>query len=247
MKRIAALMMVKDEIDVIEANIHYLSNQYLDKIYVYDNGSTDGTREKLSYLSVIYNELVIKDDPIVGYYQSEKMNKWSNELFQKDIDVIIPIDADEIWYSKNPEYTLGEAIRRSDADIFVARAEDYVPTIFDDFTEKVFYKRIRHKKVHSDSFSSVAFNYSPEFYLEMGNHNVLNHPGERAYDVIGIKHYQYRSFSQFCKKVRNGKTAYDATNLPDYMGSHWRRLGAMSAEELKTYWNQYCSLETIET
>lgn len=247
MKNVAALMMVKNEVDIIESAIHYLGTQELDAIYVYDNLSQDGTREKLDSLSEFYEELVVQDDHERGYYQADKMNKWANELFQnEEVDVIIPIDADEIWYSKNPEKTLGQTIRMSDADIFVALSEDYIPTIFDDFSESDFRKRMKHKKVHSDSFSAVAFNYSPEFWLEMGNHNVLNHPGERAYDLIGIKHYQYRSFDQFVKKVRNGKTAYDATNLPDYMGSHWRRLGSMSIEELKDYWRQYCSVETVE-
>lgn len=248
MKKVAALMMVKDEIDIIESAIHYLCTQELDLICVYNNNSTDGTREKLVSLSDFYDELVVYDDPITGYYQSDKMNAWANELFlEEEMDVVIPIDADEIWYSKDPQKTLGEAIRASDADIFVAHSEDYIPTIFDDFNEPNFIKRMKHKKFHSNSFSAVAFNYSPGFHLEMGNHNVLNHPGKRDNDLIGIRHYQYRSFEQFVKKVKNGKKAYEATNLPDFMGSHWRKLGAMNDEELKLYWVNYCSVQTVES
>jgi hypothetical protein len=237
---VGALMMVKDEIDIIEHNINYLSTQELDLICVYDNNSTDGTGEKLSWLSDIHDELLVLNDSVVGYYQADKMNKWANEIFQDDIDVVIPIDADEIWYSKNPNCTLGGAIRATDADIFVARSMDYIPTLLDNFGEPNFIKRMKYRKKDSNSFNAVAFNYSPEFWLEMGNHNVLNHPGDRVSDVIGIRHYQYRSFDQFRKKVSNGKKAYDATNLPEYMGSHWRKLGAMTNDELREYWFDYC-------
>lgn len=247
MKKVVALMMVKDEIDIIEQNIHYLLTQNLDFVCVYDNGSTDGTRQKLDDLAYFYEEeLLVFDDPEIGYYQSTKMNNWVNELFQDDVDVVIPIDADEIWYSKDPNYTLGEIIRNTDADIFVADSVDYIPTVFDNFNEKNFIQRMRHRKANSNSFSAVAFNYSPGFHLEMGNHDVHNHPGKRVYDKIGIRHYQYRTFDQFVKKVRNGKKAYDVTTLPDFMGSHWRKLGALNDSELKKYWVDYCSVETVE-
>lgn len=242
---IAALMMVKDEIDVIEHNIHYLCTQELDAIYVYDNGSTDGTVEKLCQLSEFYDQLLVQYDPVVGYYQADKMNKWANEILQDEADFVIPIDADEIWYSKDPNYTLGGIIRKTNADIFVAKSTDYIPTLLDDFGESNFIKRMSHRKENSNSFNAVAFNYSPEFWLEMGNHNVLNHPGERVSDVIGIRHYQYRTFNQFKKKVTNGKAAYDATDLPEYMGSHWRRLGSLNEHEMLNYWIEYCDVPVV--
>lgn len=246
MKRVAALMMVKNEIDVIESNINYLLTQDIDDIYVFDNLSTDGTTEKLYTLS-FYDKVTVKTDPEVAYYQADKMNSWANDIFQEDIDVIIPIDADEIWYSKESNYTLGEVIKNTDADVFVASSEDYIPTIFDNSFEPNFIKRIKHKKVNSDSFNGVAFSNSSNFWLDMGNHDVLNHPGKRVFDKIGIRHYQYRSFDQFVNKVRNGKKAYDQTNFPDYMGSHWRKLGSMSDIDLKKYWIDYCGVETVES
>lgn len=196
---VGVLMAVKDEIDIIEHNINYLSTQDLDLICVYDNNSTDGTREKLNWLSDIHDELLVLNDSSVGYCEADKISKWISEIFQEDIDVVIPIAADEIWYSKNPNCTLGGAIRATDADIFVAESNDFVPSILDDFGEPNFIKRMTHRKDITNSFNNMAFNYSPEFWFDNESRNVLNHPGERAYDVLGIRRYQYRTYRQFQK------------------------------------------------
>lgn len=246
MKKVFALMMVKNEIDVIESNINYLITQDIDEIFIADNLSTDGTYEAIQRLRW-HNTMpiyLIRDEEI-GYYQSNKMNRWSRQCFQMGADYVIPIDADEIWYSLDNTKTLGEAIKNTDADIFVANSVDFIPTIYDDYNESNFIKRITHRKLNSDSFSAVAFNYYNNYELEMGNHDIKNHQGKRLANVIGIRHYQYRSYPQFVKKVRNGKAAYDNTNFPDFMGSHWRKLGAMNDNELKTYWDEFICQQSV--
>jgi hypothetical protein len=246
MKKIFVLMMVKNEIDIIENNIRYLQTQDIDYFYIADNMSTDGTRQVLSELQKEYENIHIIDDNIIGYYQSIKMNKWARDCFNDGADIVIPIDADEVWYSLNNEITLGNAIRASDAEIFVAKSTDYIPKDTDDMFEENFIKRIINKKSNSDSFSSVAFSCRENFGLEMGNHNVNNHDGKRVDDIIGIRHYQYRSYDQFVNKVKQGKEAYDHTHFPDYMGSHWRKLGSMTEDELRTYWGNYTMAPTEE-
>ena len=47
MTKIFAVMMVKDELDIIEHNIDYLETQDIDHIFVANNLSSDGTGEKL--------------------------------------------------------------------------------------------------------------------------------------------------------------------------------------------------------
>jgi glycosyltransferase involved in cell wall biosynthesis len=242
MKQIFVLMMVKNELDVIETNIRYLQTQNIDHFYIADNMSTDGTTQVLDQLQKEFKNIMLVNDNQIGYYQSDKMNKWARECFEMAADYVLPIDADEVWYSLDPNKTLGEVIQTTNADIFVAHSIDFVPTHNDDAQNENFIKRIDHKKSVSDSFSAVAFNYAENFYLEMGNHDIKNHPGRRCYDALGIRHYQYRSYEQFVKKVKNGKIAYDNTNFPDYMGSHWRKLGALSDSELKSYWQSYINI-----
>jgi hypothetical protein len=240
MTKIFAVMMVKDEIDIIGYNIEYLETQDIDHIFVANNLSSDGTGEKLIELSEKYDNITLYDDNEFAYYQPDKMNEWISRCYKLGADIIIPIDADEIWYSKVDGRTLGQVLKESDGDIFVADSIDFIPTK-NDLDDKNPIKSMCYRKKNSNSFAAVAFRKYPGAYLEIGNHDVLNHKGKRVFDLIGIRHYQYRSFDQFYKKVLNGKKVYDDTTYPDYMGSHWRTLGSQSEQELKQWWNDYIS------
>lgn len=242
MKKVFVVMMVKDEIDIIGYNIEYLQTQDIDHFYIANNLSTDGTRELLIELSEKYGNMTVIDDNEFAYYQSDKMNFWCNNCFKMGADIVIPIDADEIWYSKDTSKTLGKILKETEGDIFVANSIDYIPTPNDIVDDNPILSMVYRKK-NSDSFSAVAFKKYPGFYLEMGNHDVTNHNGNRVYDLIGIRHYQYRSFQQFSKKVTNGKKVYDNTTFPSFIGSHWRKLGSMSENEMISWWNNYTSQE----
>jgi len=243
MTKIFAVMMVKDEIDIIGYNIEYLQTQDIDHIFVANNLSSDGTEEKLIELSEKYDNITVYDDNEFAYYQPDKMNEWICRCYKLGADIIIPIDADEIWYSKIDGKTLGKVLKESDGDIFVADSMDFIPTE-NDLKDKNPIKSMCYRKQNSNSFAAVAFRKCPGAYLEIGNHDVINHKGKRIFDLIGIRHYQYRSFEQFYKKVLNGKKVYDNTTYPEYMGSHWRTLGSQSKEELNQWWNEYITQPT---
>jgi glycosyltransferase involved in cell wall biosynthesis len=240
MTKIFAVMMVKDEIDIIGYNIEYLQTQNIDHIFVANNLSTDGTKEKLLELSDKYKNMTVFDDNEFAYYQPDKMNEWISRCYKLGADIIVPIDADEIWYSKVGGKTLGQVLKESDGDIFLADSIDFIPTK-NDLDDENPIKSMCYRKQNSNSFAAVAFRKYPGSYLEIGNHDVLNHRGKRVSGLIGIRHYQYRSFDQFYKKVLNGKKVYDNTTYPNYMGSHWRTLGSQSEQELKQWWDDYVS------
>lgn len=242
MKKVFVVMMVKDEIDIIGYNIEYLQTQNIDHFYIANNLSTDGTKELLLELSEKYGNMTVIDDNEFAYYQSDKMNLWCNNCFKMGADIVVPIDADEIWYSKDKEKTLGNLLKETEGDIFVATSTDYIPTSHDVDIKNPILSMV-YKKKNSDSFPAVAFKKYPGYYLEMGNHDVSNHRGQRVYNLLGIRHYQYRSFKQFSKKVLNGKKVYDDTTFSPSIGSHWRRLGSMSQEEMISWWKNYTSQE----
>ena len=243
-KKVFAVMMVKNEEDIIGYNIDWIQSQDIDHIFVSNNMSTDNTKQILLDRSQKYGNMTIYFDNQFAYEQSTKMNRWINECYNMGADIIIPIDADEIWYSKDPTKTLGNVLREnSDGHkVFEATAIDFIPTENDKKVDNPF-GSMKYVKQNSDSFQSVAFTKYPQSSISMGNHSIEGHPGNSdiVKDLIGIKHYQYRNFEQFSRKMKNGKLVYDQTSMHPSIGNHWRTMGSWSKDQLLEWWNNYIS------
>lgn len=241
MKKVFAVMLVKNEQDIIKYNIEWLETQNIDHIFVANNLSSDNTRSILLDLKDKYSNITVFEDKQFAHEQGQKMNRWINECYDMGADIILPIDADEKWYSKVEGKTLGEVLKEFDGDyIFEAKAIDFIPTENDLKSDNPFESMIYTKK-DSDSFSSVGFTKKQGSRITEGNHKVLNHSGKVISHIIGIKHYQYRSFDQFSRKVKNGKNTIELSSQPSYIASHWRNLGSMNHEDLLKWWNNYIS------
>lgn len=232
---IFVVMMVKDELDILPYVLDHLIEEDVDEFYIADNNSTDGTREFLHDLAVSHKNITVIDDPVVGYYQQAKMNGWIRQAVDMGADIIIPVDADEIWYAEGT--TLGKALQGMAEDVAVAPVIDMVPQNTDNVTGNPILN-ITFRERDLEIFPCVAFKYHPDCSIAQGNHDV-SHPGSRNHSLIKIRHFQYRSYEQFCRKMRNGKAAYDATDLPGDFGIHWREGGALSDTQLFDRWTGY--------
>lgn len=228
-----AVAMVKDEIDIIEHSIKNLYDQGLTGIVINDNLSTDGTLELLTAMKETYPNFILGIDEEVGYYQSSKMTNLAKTAAEEyDADFIIPLDADEIWFSNSGKVC--DVIRLSGNDVYYAPVWHMVPS------KDIIVNPIVDMNIcirNPEPFPVVAFKWREGTVIKQGNHDVQM-PGEYNVNrnLLQVRHYQYRSFEQFCKKVRNGKIAYDATNLPQGDGAHWRQYGALDDLALWDKW-----------
>jgi len=241
-KKVFVVMMVKNEEDIIGYNIEWLQTQDIDHFHIADNMSNDNTKNILLELSEKYGNMTIIDDKQFAYEQSTKMNNWIRTCYEMGAEVIVPVDADEIWYSKIPGKTLGEVLSECEDDsVFEATMTDFMPHE-DDIDSDNPLERMIHVRVTTDSTQSVAFTKYPQASIMMGNHGVHNHPGNATMinDVIGIKHYQYRNFEQFRRKMRNGKNAIEMSSQHGMCG-HWRERGAMGRDQQMEWWENYIS------
>lgn len=219
---VAAVMMVKDECDIVETTVRHLLTQ-VDEVIVADNLSSDGTYEILQGLPV---ELLVDEE--VGYYQASKTTRLARIAFTHGHGWVVPCDADEIWYSNVG--TVAELLALTDAMIVTAELFDHVPTS-DDPDEPDPVLRIGWRRREMGALPKVACRLDANLRIAMGNHGAHYTDAREVTTLVRglvIRHFPYRSEAQFISKAINGAAAYKAAkNLPEGFGGHWRGYGEM--------------------
>jgi hypothetical protein len=211
----------KDEVDVIGATVSHMLTQ-VDHVVVEDNGSTDGTLEVLACLDV-----EVLHDATVAYYQSAAMSRLA--AYAGPDAIVVPFDADEIWYSPFGRIADVLADHPADAAIFTARLYDHVASSLDP-DEPDPTHRIGWRRRGPAPLPKVACRSALRVTIEQGNHGAFFQPQRSVEDLLVVRHFPYRSAAQFVSKVRNGAAAYAATDLPEDAGKHWRDYGKLLDE-----------------
>lgn len=217
---VAAVAMVKDELDIIEAVLYRMARE-VDFLIVSDNGSTDGTRELLESLESDL-ELIVLDDPEPGYYQSEKVSRLAEVAHDRGAEWVIPFDADERWYS--PFGRIADVLADRSEAIATATLYNHVPTAQDPAVDDPI-ARTEWRRREPGVLPKVACRPRPRVRIYQGNHGADY--GGTVDGLLVVRHFPYRSVEQFERKVRNGAAAYAATDLPEDHGKHWRDYGQL--------------------
>ena len=210
------ISLVKNEEDIIERFIR-CNLEFLDGIIIFDNLSTDGTRDILNSLMQEGLPVCLSDDNEPGYFQSEKMTNFLHRVGSTfNVDYIFPLDADELIECESREvfrsilstcpkgsagllkwktYVLTPELAKSQQTIFnpcdfkFHRAKELPPY------EKVVI-RIDKEKVN-------------ELVLANGNHNVISPQVTPLVNLsIPLAHFPLRSKAQSIKRAIYGNMAY---------------------------------------
>ena len=230
----AAIVMVRDEADIIEHTLRHLASQ-VDHVIVSDNLSSDGTAEILAELGVEGLPLTVLPDDNPAYYQSMKTTWLAARALERGFDWALPVDADEMWVTDD-----GRPIREflqslaPDVEAVTATLYHYLPTAKDDGDANPF-RRIGWRLAHPSSLPKMGARTSGGLVIEAGNHGVTI-DGAKPRLVAGglrVNHYSWRTPEQYGRKMRNGARAYAATDLPENIGQHWRNWGDPDARDLE--------------
>jgi hypothetical protein len=250
MKLIMTLL-VRDEEDILKANIDFHLAQGVDFIIATDNCSVDATAailhqyEQQGVLRYLYEE---RDD----YSQYEWVTRMARMAHTEyGADWVINNDADEFWWPTDG--SLKDTLARLPANITALQAArmDFVPV---EDAPSFFYRSMvfRTKKALDLTgiplLPKVAHRSRNDIIVMPGNHNAaIELPRSRlsrwlhpnalpAYQVIpekqkiagGIEifHFPIRNYDQLLNKIKLGGAAYERNKkLPAKMvGSTWRTL-----------------------
>ncbi len=229
----AAVMMVKNEADIIGANLRWLYHSGVRRFIVMDNGSTDGTADALRDFAASRPDARLEAllDPIVAYFQAEKTS-WMCERARQiwpDIRWILPIDADEFLIVRRGLHALAYVPDDIHA-LTVPKAMHFHPA----GTEPPDDGRLHLERmsVRSHLFAvppKVLLRAVPGLGVGSGNHKAVRADGGLVAYAGGWEHgfayreFQTRSFAQFTSKVRNGGAAIQAGRAQGYSGGgeHW--------------------------
>lgn len=235
--------LVKDEVDIIEENIRYHSNVGVDNFVVIDNGSTDGTLEKLESLKNEF-KLTLIHRPVVDYQQSNwrtEMSKISRKKYGSQW--VIANDADEFYVcsSNNLKDHLsffGSVISCDRFNVLYTEDDFNAEAKFYDQQYRVNYPIFYPKGIQT-SWDKMSINLGcingkvlvrtlGLLRQKGGNHRAWHLWGKinaKHSDDIKVYHFPIRSKAHFISHLERRKDLLNAGVTK--MGDHYRRWVAM--------------------
>lgn len=228
--RLVMTLLVRDEEDIIAANIEFHRALGVDLFLVTDNLSEDRTPEILADFAaqgVLRWTRETSDD----YSQHRWVTRMAREAASyHGADWVINNDADEFWLPRTG--SLKDALTSVSAEaggIYVPRF-NFVPR---PDGPRPFWERltIRHTaSVKSDGTRlppKAAHRGHPDVQVAQGNHDVTAPALGPVVpeDRIEVLHFPMRTYEQFENKIIKGGRAYGRnTELQPRVGRHWREL-----------------------
>lgn len=230
------IAMVKNEADIIEAFVRH-NIAYLDVLVVIENGSVDNTRDILLELQSEGLPIVIFDDPIVGYFQAEKVTF----AYRKVVPVFQPrfvflLDADEFIVARSREHLQTQLQRLSPGTQGRYFWRTYVPSPTDqsqastgDPLHDIVYRRHTERQ-WPKSIIATDDAIDAKITIQQGGHDVWLEKKPLPtvqLDGVALAHFPVRSVEQLTNKALLGWVAYMVRNRAHPMqgaGFQWRLL-----------------------
>jgi len=230
----AAVMMIKNEADIISANLNWLHHIGVRRFVVLDNNSDDATPAILEDFRAAHRqaEVLTLHDPTVEYLQADKMNaacQIARDLWP-DLRWLLPIDADEFLIIRHGLQALAYVPDRIDA-LTIPKTVHFYPRGAES-PDGAGPADLALLSIRSHVFAvppKVLLRASGDLLLTQGNHKAASQSGRSVAYEGGLAHgfyyreFQNRSFPQFLSKVRNGGAAILVARAKGHRigGDHW--------------------------
>lgn len=207
------ICMVRNDADILPYTIAHLMHEGVDGFLVSDNLSDDETPDILEMFKAISRvPFHVIQDQTVAFDQSKKMTNLANMAFDLGATHVVPFDADELWYSYDPNMNLCDLVRAANADAVGVPLWDHKRTRMDyPITNPIVSMPYRMIEPSENRFSKVIVRWKPGYTLRPGNHSVGYPNGETISGpatMIGIRHFPFRSPRQFLKRIKDSMLGY---------------------------------------
>jgi hypothetical protein len=244
--KLVMTLLVRDEEDIIAANIDFHLAQGVDFIVAMDNLSVDCTPKILRDYERrgLLHYILQQED---NYMQ----HRWVTEMAQIALtrfgaDWIINNDADEFWYPETGDLKQVLGAIPVEYDAVMVERINFLPRPIrpGDFFADVMTMRERTSVNALGQLlpGKVCHRGYLDIEVEQGNHNVSRNSQAVATTTapITVLHFPIRTYRQFANKIALGGAAYARnTILPEGIGSTWRYLYELwMKDELKTYFQR---------
>jgi hypothetical protein len=236
----SGVAMVRDEADVVEAFVRH-NLQALDRLYVVDHRSSDGTREILHALAAEGLPIAVELDDGEGFRQSEVITRLARRAFSHGATCVFALDADE--FLKVPSRVAFKRWIASVPALYCAGMEWQTYVVDDEHAAAAHplaaARQRRAEEAHGlhKVILTESFARNPRAVVGPGNHLALTqgpdqdlteHPETLAAAppaIVALAHLPARSPAQLLRKIRNGWRAHLAAHPDDRtLAAHWRQL-----------------------
>jgi hypothetical protein len=242
-------LLVRDDVDVVDACIAYHLHRGVDLVIATEHRSQDGTAD------------------VLGAWERRgrlRLLRERGEPFQQDVWVtrmarlaavehraawVIHTDADEFWWPARGDLrTTLAAVPATVGSLLVPRA-NFMPSRHEDgpFFERMVMRDVASvNAIGAPLPPKVCHRGCADVVVGMGNHEVtspsLGPPA--AATTLEILHFPVRGWRQIERKVHQGARALASNaGLPEQVGITWRRLYDGAADgRLRAFWEEQVAL-----
>jgi hypothetical protein len=227
--KLVMTLLVRDEEDVLRANIEFHLAQGVDYFLVTDNKSEDGTPDIIrEYEAAGVARYIHEADD--NYNQAAWVTRMARmAATEHAADWIINNDADEFWWPRQGSLKECFAAIPDEYNIVVGQRHDFVPLAEEQgcfYEDMVFRKKVSLNTIGKPLPPKVAHRGDPQVNVAQGNHWAeLTAQEQILENILDIFHFPIRRYSQFTNKIIKGGQAYERnTTQSAQAGDTWRKL-----------------------
>lgn len=223
--KVYALQICGTDGDIAAYTLRHLLGEGIDKILIDLVPTEDETNALVHELAGQYpDQIEIFPSEDVSIWGSRRMTRLANIAYDRGVELVLPCDADELFFSRNG-IPLADEIRKLQGWLWGVQVYMHLASATDSLDPNP-YLRMVHRQKEPLRLNKIICRYNPRMVIDEGNHGASWQDGRKIagdWCPIEMRHFPYRSADQFVKKVKVTEKAILATpGYPQEWGVHYK-------------------------